>query len=578
MASFLFRNASTSKGASSSSKNDSSARSISSSRTGHHQQPSQASNMEGYKKSRLSRIFSSSSSSLAVSDAGMSAEGSELAGSIGGGSKSIRLRPNRSTPSMRHLGSPPSSYAPSVGRYHHSSQHSRSQTGNSQTSSSTVDYDAVNLSGASLQASLALLEDNPSADMENQPSSQEIRDVMRAVEAECRRLMDTFNGLELSILTKKQYQMPNLDGIGDGSNWTMSTTPPSTAGRHRTHHQKDTDSLSIRSHGTTSSIYSTLPAGSTRRMRTHGGESVSISMGFNPATGSRAPSRAGSINGIGHPQLPLPNQVTNSPLASRPGSLRKRSNSSLRSAAAASGVTSSYPLTPGSNVVRALPPVPGVSGASMLPPKSAPPGQTSIERGMRRKISNASMNSNSNSQSAATIPTLPPLPPVPPPPLNVDPKLLGTSAGPTSAHSAPETRTSASPSSAGVRILPPLPIPPPPPLPSHQHSGSSVHLMSRPSRSPSVSRSTSAAHLPMPVLEEGEVVDLCTTGTPATSSSVDDSPGIPAKHYHSAEHARSPSRATTTHTNDSSFVGADGQMDIRRKRAEVMAKYEERLE
>ncbi|KAI0769975.1 hypothetical protein C8Q74DRAFT_1317406 [Fomes fomentarius] len=75
-------------------------------------------------------------------------------------------------------------------------------------------------------------------------SVQDIRHQIELVEAEGRRLLDAFNGLELSTLTKRQRKppvippIPSLGSLNDG-NWPSGTLRPT----------KDTDALSFKSSG-----------------------------------------------------------------------------------------------------------------------------------------------------------------------------------------------------------------------------------------------------------------------------------------------------------------------------------------
>lgn len=75
-------------------------------------------------------------------------------------------------------------------------------------------------------------------------TSQDIRTEMLAVEAEKKRLMDAFNGLELTSLTKRQRRLgPSPpSSTGDASTWTL--VPPD---RSLSRQGYDSDVISLRS-------------------------------------------------------------------------------------------------------------------------------------------------------------------------------------------------------------------------------------------------------------------------------------------------------------------------------------------
>lgn len=139
-------------------------------------------------------------------------------------------------------------------------------------------------------------------DEDNLKTSQEIKDEIMAVEAEAKRLMDAFNGLELTTLTKNQrhHIRPNLRSTdwGKGSNgesaWTGSN------GRSRID-LTDNDGLSVQS-------------------GTSGGTSPS----FDPSSMSRS---AYSIRKAGRPKA-TSNQLLSMGSISRPSSLRRQNSSS----------------------------------------------------------------------------------------------------------------------------------------------------------------------------------------------------------------------------------------------------------
>ena len=143
-------------------------------------------------------------------------------------------------------------------------------------------------------------------DEDNLKTSQEIQDEIMAVEAEAKRLMDAFSGLELTTLTKNQRHhirpTPRSTDWGKGSNgesnWTGSN------GRSRID-LADNDGLSVQS-----------------------GKSGGTSLSFDPSSMSRS---AYSIRKAGRPKA-TSNQLLPMSSRSRPNSLhRKNSSSSVAS-------------------------------------------------------------------------------------------------------------------------------------------------------------------------------------------------------------------------------------------------------
>jgi hypothetical protein len=145
-----------------------------------------------------------------------------------------------------------------------------------------------------------LLDDDP--DDEALKSSKEIRAQIEAVEAEGRRLMDAFNGLELSTLTRK-------------SQTTAISTLPSAA-----HLLQGLDSLD----NAWSSQTPNDPDGMSMRSTTSNGTSLST---------HRSPARS-------------PRTVPNTPLVSQPVSLARKSSLSSISSRGRSGTTSGAPYLP----------------------------------------------------------------------------------------------------------------------------------------------------------------------------------------------------------------------------------------
>lgn len=110
-----------------------------------------------------------------------------------------------------------------------------------------------------LKHSPSILTSDPSPDDDKVKSSQNIRLEIEAMEAEGRRLLDAFNGLELSALTRRQ-QMPghaplprspsisamNRRNGGDYSD-SFLTAGGSASGRGTPYHGSDADGVSLRS-------------------------------------------------------------------------------------------------------------------------------------------------------------------------------------------------------------------------------------------------------------------------------------------------------------------------------------------
>ncbi|KAF9236526.1 hypothetical protein BU15DRAFT_49967 [Melanogaster broomeanus] len=167
-----------------------------------------------------------------------------------------------------------------------------------------------------LKHSPSILTSDPSLDDEKAKSSQDIRLEIEAMEAEGRRLLDAFNGLELSVLTRNQHKpgytpvplSPAISAFGrrNGGEYNDSflTAGGSTSGRGTPYHGSDGDALSLRS----STSYGT----NVSQPRSH---------------------------------RPNPSLWTNSSLAAPIPANRKRSTSSLSSRARVPPPTSSPTLT-----------------------------------------------------------------------------------------------------------------------------------------------------------------------------------------------------------------------------------------
>jgi len=105
----------------------------------------------------------------------------------------------------------------------------------------------------------SILTSDVSPDDEKVKSSQDIRLEIEAMEAEGRRLLDAFNGLELSALTRSQHMSghpplpgsPSISAMNrrNGGEYSDSflTAGGSASGRGTPHHGSDADGVSLRS-------------------------------------------------------------------------------------------------------------------------------------------------------------------------------------------------------------------------------------------------------------------------------------------------------------------------------------------
>lgn len=143
-------------------------------------------------------------------------------------------------------------------------------------------------------------------------SVQDIRHQIELVEAEGRRLLDAFNGLELSTLTKRQRKppvippIPSLGSLNDG-NWPSGTLRPT----------KDADALSFKSSG------SARTARSVKRSPSIGTKMRNVTSASSLSTQQPSVIRKGSMSSVSSrgragPSLPtaLPTLVGHLGLAS----------------------------------------------------------------------------------------------------------------------------------------------------------------------------------------------------------------------------------------------------------------------
>jgi hypothetical protein len=144
----------------------------------------------------------------------------------------------------------------------------------------------------------------------NLQTAKDIRHEIGVVEAEGRRLMDAFNGLELSTLTRRQNQAPRLpsmvspssDGTrshnGDGSTWTPMPD--------RKRRGVDVDTISIRSN---TSAGTTLSAAKSQHSKRTPAANKSVSL-LRKSSLSSVSSRGNSSHGL-PPVPPLPSTSSN---------------------------------------------------------------------------------------------------------------------------------------------------------------------------------------------------------------------------------------------------------------------------
>lgn len=139
---------------------------------------------------------------------------------------------------------------------------------------------------------------------ENLQTAQEIRRAIELVDAEGRRLMDAFNGLELTTLTRRRQQparlQPATTQLSDGSR-SNNGDPSNSLSPERK--RRDMDVLSIRS---TTSVGTTLSVARSQHSRRIQGANKSVSLlRKNSISSVSSSTRAGSVHGL-HPVPPLP--------------------------------------------------------------------------------------------------------------------------------------------------------------------------------------------------------------------------------------------------------------------------------
>lgn len=147
--------------------------------------------------------------------------------------------------------------------------------------------------------------------------AKDIRREMEVVEAEGRRLMDAFNGLELTTLTRRRHQPPRPPPLviqpSDGSR-SMNGDPSSSLSPDPK--RRDVDALSLRSN---TSAGTTLSAAKSQHSRRFQGANKPVSLLRKSSFSSVSSSvRTGSIHGL-PPVPPLPTPLSSLSLLSHVG-------------------------------------------------------------------------------------------------------------------------------------------------------------------------------------------------------------------------------------------------------------------
>lgn len=138
---------------------------------------------------------------------------------------------------------------------------------------------------------------------DNLRSAKDIRREMEIVEAEGRRLMDAFNGLELTTLTRRRHQPPRLPPLiiqsSDGSR-SINGDPSSSLSPDKRY---DMDAFSLRSNTSAGTTFSAAKSQHSRRLQ---GANKPVSLLRKSSFSSISSSvRTGSVNGM-PPAPPLP--------------------------------------------------------------------------------------------------------------------------------------------------------------------------------------------------------------------------------------------------------------------------------
>jgi len=135
-------------------------------------------------------------------------------------------------------------------------------------------------------------------------SVQDIRSQIEVVEAEGRRLLDAFNGLELSTLTRRQHRPPVIPplslGNGEGISLSASLLDRSSSfiDRRSLRAGKDIDSLSFKSSGSVRSSVKHTP--SFRKIRAMASTSTLVSQ----PSGMPRKGSVSSMSSRGRPGMP----------------------------------------------------------------------------------------------------------------------------------------------------------------------------------------------------------------------------------------------------------------------------------
>lgn len=140
---------------------------------------------------------------------------------------------------------------------------------------------------------------------DNLQTAKDIRREMEVVEAEGRRLMDAFNGLELTTLTRRRHQPPRLPPLilqsSDGGR-SINGDPTSSLSTDK---RRDMDAFSMRSNTSTGTSFSAAKSQHSRRL--HGANKPVSLLRKSSFSSISSSVRTGSMNGAPPvPPLPVP--------------------------------------------------------------------------------------------------------------------------------------------------------------------------------------------------------------------------------------------------------------------------------
>ncbi|KAG8700274.1 hypothetical protein FRC08_004796 [Ceratobasidium sp. 394] len=178
-------------------------------------------------------------------------------------------RTGRSGLTSRTFATPPSSY-------HRHGGYAHTATGTSSSTGMDTDVRSKTESEMSMSADLSEYDDK---------SPQELREAMVRTEREGRKLLDAFNGLELTVLTKYRgaggaMGMAGVGGVGPVAGWTHVNSPGEFGERHSTSIRRRPSQAE--SKGSSSSLY-TAPVPTLPPARLHPNKARSMSLSIHNA-------------------------------------------------------------------------------------------------------------------------------------------------------------------------------------------------------------------------------------------------------------------------------------------------------